>query len=211
MSDILVAKDQLKSIIERVERLHEERKVISDDISDVYGEAKANGFDVKVLKHIVKIRGQDLASREEFETVCDLYMHSLGMLPDHEIDGNPRVDIPNPYDRQIGCKNTDDLPKIVEENSKVYAIKNNENDRIKIGVSRNVEARLSQLKKASGADLLLLKTVDGSYKLEADFHAKLNAFKVFGEWFSGSSDCIEIIDELFSSHSDDFYAGAGAQ
>ena len=86
MSGILVAKDQLKSIIERVERLHEERKAIADDIRDVYAEAKANGFNIKVLKHIVKIRDQDLASRQEFETVCDLYLHALGMIPDYESD-----------------------------------------------------------------------------------------------------------------------------
>ena len=82
MADIGLAKDQLKSIIERIERLEEEKKAISDDIKDVFGEAKANGFDTKVLRQIVRLRKQDLAEREEQETIRDLYMHALGMLPD---------------------------------------------------------------------------------------------------------------------------------
>lgn len=82
MADIGLAKDQLKSIIERIERLEEEKKAISDDIKDVFGEAKANGFDTKVLRQIVRIRKQDMAEREEQETIRDLYMHALGMLPD---------------------------------------------------------------------------------------------------------------------------------
>lgn len=82
MSDIGLAKDQLKSIIERIERLEEEKKAISDDIKDVFGEAKANGFDTKVLRQIVRLRKQDMAEREEQETIRDLYMHALGMLPD---------------------------------------------------------------------------------------------------------------------------------
>lgn len=82
MADIGLAKDQLKSIIERIERLEEEKKAISDDIKDVFGEAKANGFDTKVLRQIVRLRKQDMAEREEQETIRDLYMHALGMLPD---------------------------------------------------------------------------------------------------------------------------------
>ena len=77
MADIGIAKKQLKSIIERVERLEEEKKAISDDIKDVYGEAKANGFDVKVLRQIVRLRQQDVAEREEQNTIRDLYMRAL--------------------------------------------------------------------------------------------------------------------------------------
>ena len=86
MADIGLAKDQLKSIIERIERLEEEKKAISDDIKDVFGEAKANGFDTKVLRQIVRLRKQDMAEREEQETIRDLYMHALGMLPDSSGD-----------------------------------------------------------------------------------------------------------------------------
>ena len=84
MSDTAVAREQLRSIVERIERLHEEKKAISDDIRDIYVEAKSNGFDTKVLRHIVKLRGQDAAERQEFDAVTDLYLKALGMLPDFE-------------------------------------------------------------------------------------------------------------------------------
>jgi uncharacterized protein (UPF0335 family) len=74
------AKDQLKAIIERVERLEEEKKTIGDDIRDVYAEAKANGFDVKALRTIVRLRKQDSDERREHEAILETYMHALGML-----------------------------------------------------------------------------------------------------------------------------------
>jgi uncharacterized protein (UPF0335 family) len=74
------AKDQLKSVIERVERLEEEKKTISDDIRDVYAEAKGNGFDVKALRTIVRLRKQDANERAEQETILETYMQALGML-----------------------------------------------------------------------------------------------------------------------------------
>ncbi len=84
MSDAMVAKEQLKSVVERIERLEEEKKAIADDIRDVYAEAKGNGFDVKVLRQVVSLRKKDLTEREEQEAVRDLYMQALGMLPDFE-------------------------------------------------------------------------------------------------------------------------------
>ena len=74
------AKDQLKAIVERIERLEEEKKTISDDIRDVYAEAKGNGFDVKVLRSIVRMRKQDANERAEQETILETYMQALGML-----------------------------------------------------------------------------------------------------------------------------------
>jgi uncharacterized protein (UPF0335 family) len=74
------AKDQLKAIIERIERLEEEKKTISDDIRDVYAEAKGNGFDVKALRAIVRLRKQDANERAEQETILETYMQALGML-----------------------------------------------------------------------------------------------------------------------------------
>lgn len=74
------AKDQLKAIIERIERLEEEKKTISDDIRDVYAEAKGNGFDVKALRTIVRLRKQDANEREEAETILETYMQALGMI-----------------------------------------------------------------------------------------------------------------------------------
>jgi uncharacterized protein (UPF0335 family) len=74
------AKDQLKSIIERIERLEEEKKTISDDIRDVYAESKGNGYDVKALRTIVRLRKQDPQERQEAETILETYMQALGML-----------------------------------------------------------------------------------------------------------------------------------
>jgi uncharacterized protein (UPF0335 family) len=74
------AKDQLKAIIERIERLEEEKKTISDDIRDVYGEAKGNGYDVKALRTIIRMRKQDANERAEQETILETYMQALGML-----------------------------------------------------------------------------------------------------------------------------------
>jgi uncharacterized protein (UPF0335 family) len=74
------AKDQLKAVVERVERLEEEKKAIADDIKDVYAEAKAHGFDVKALRTIVRLRKQDSDERKEQEAILETYMHALGML-----------------------------------------------------------------------------------------------------------------------------------
>ncbi len=73
-------KEQLKAFVERIERLEEEKKTISDDIRDVYAESKANGFDVKALRTIVKLRKQDVNERNEQQAVLETYMHALGML-----------------------------------------------------------------------------------------------------------------------------------
>jgi len=75
-----IAKDQLKSIIERVERLEEDKAAIGSDIKDVYAEAKGNGYDVKALRRIVSLRKQDPDKRAEQEAILDTYLHALGML-----------------------------------------------------------------------------------------------------------------------------------
>ena len=74
------AKDHLRAFVERVERLEEEKKTIADDIRDVYAEAKANGFDVKALRSVVRLRKQDINERKEQEAILETYLHALGML-----------------------------------------------------------------------------------------------------------------------------------
>jgi uncharacterized protein (UPF0335 family) len=73
-----VAGDQLKSIVERIERLEEEKKTIADDIKEVYAEAKGNGYDVKVLRKVVALRKRDLEERKEEEAILDLYLQAVG-------------------------------------------------------------------------------------------------------------------------------------
>lgn len=70
---------QLKSIVERVERLNEDKKAISDDISDVYAEAKGSGFDVKALRTVIRLRAQDSNERAEQEAILETYKAALGM------------------------------------------------------------------------------------------------------------------------------------
>ncbi len=69
---------QLRAFIERIERLNEAKKALAEDIKEVYGEAKANGFDTKIIRKIVSIRGQDPDKRVEEETLIDLYLAALG-------------------------------------------------------------------------------------------------------------------------------------
>jgi len=72
--------EQLRSIVERIERLEDEKKAITEDISEVYAEARGNGYDVKVLREIVKLRKKDASDRVEHEAVLDLYKGQLGMM-----------------------------------------------------------------------------------------------------------------------------------
>ena len=74
------AREQLKAFIERVERLEEEKKALSDDIRDVFAEAKGNGFDVKALRTVIRLRRLDADERREQDAILETYLHALGML-----------------------------------------------------------------------------------------------------------------------------------
>jgi len=74
------AQGQLKTIIERIERLEQEKSEIAEQIREVLSEAKGNGFDVKVLKKVIKIRAQDRAKRLEEEAILDLYLSAIGEI-----------------------------------------------------------------------------------------------------------------------------------
>jgi uncharacterized protein (UPF0335 family) len=74
------SKERIRSIIERVERLEEEKAVIASDIKDVFTEAKSDGFDVKALRTIIRMRKQDPNDRAEQEAVLEMYMQAMGML-----------------------------------------------------------------------------------------------------------------------------------
>lgn len=79
-----VAAEQLRGIIERVERLEEEKAALAADVRDVYAEAKGNGFDVKALRQILKLRKLDVSTREEQEFILDTYKRALGMAVEME-------------------------------------------------------------------------------------------------------------------------------
>jgi uncharacterized protein (UPF0335 family) len=74
-----IAADRLRSLVDRIERLEEERKALGSDIRDIYSEAKSAGFDVKVLRQLIRVRKQEPADIEEQETLLDVYRRALGM------------------------------------------------------------------------------------------------------------------------------------
>lgn len=74
-----VAAGQLRSFIERIERLEEEKKALADDIKEVYAEAKGTGFDTSAIRQLIRIRKQDASERQEAEAILELYMNALGM------------------------------------------------------------------------------------------------------------------------------------
>ncbi len=83
MADVAgVAGDRLKSFIERIERLEEEKKALAEDIKEVFAEAKGTGFDVKIMRQIIRIRKMDKDDLDEQETLLDVYKRALGMIPD---------------------------------------------------------------------------------------------------------------------------------
>jgi len=71
--------DRLRLLIERIERLEEEKKGIADDVKDVYQEAKATGYDTKILRAVIRLRKMKPDDRREFEAVLETYMNALGM------------------------------------------------------------------------------------------------------------------------------------
>jgi uncharacterized protein (UPF0335 family) len=79
MAEGTVAADQLRLFIERIERLEEEKKGISDDIKDVYAEAKSNGYDTKTMRAIVRLRKMETHARQEADALLDTYRHALGL------------------------------------------------------------------------------------------------------------------------------------
>ncbi len=77
-----IAGERLKSLIERIERLEEEKRALGEDIKEVYAEAKGTGFDAKIMRQIIRIRKRDQDELDEEETLLDVYKRALGMLPD---------------------------------------------------------------------------------------------------------------------------------
>lgn len=82
MTEHTIVTGQLRAIVERIERLEEEKKAITTDIAAVYAEAKSTGFDPKIIRKLVAIRRQEPAKREEEQTLLEVYMNALGMLAD---------------------------------------------------------------------------------------------------------------------------------
>jgi uncharacterized protein (UPF0335 family) len=80
MAEGSIAADELRLLIERIERLEEEKKAIADDVKDVYGEAKSRGYDTKTIRTIVRLRKMEPNDRQEAEAMIETYMQALGMV-----------------------------------------------------------------------------------------------------------------------------------
>ena len=85
-----IAGAQLKSLIERIERLEEEKRALGEDIKEVYAEAKGTGFEPKIMRQILKIRKMDKDEHDEQESLLDIYKRALGMLPDADATAQAR-------------------------------------------------------------------------------------------------------------------------
>ncbi|WP_088257026.1 DUF2312 domain-containing protein [Fimbriiglobus ruber] len=86
MIDTSQSADQLRSVIERIEKLTEDKEAIAADIRDVYAESKGHGFDSKAIRQIIKLRKLDASERDEQESILDTYLRALGMAPELEDD-----------------------------------------------------------------------------------------------------------------------------
>jgi uncharacterized protein (UPF0335 family) len=86
-----VARDQLRAFVERIERLLEEAKTIADDVKDVYGEAKAMGYDTKQMRRVIALRKKDDQERMEEDLILDTYLAALGMIPGTREDNEEDV------------------------------------------------------------------------------------------------------------------------
>jgi uncharacterized protein (UPF0335 family) len=84
-----IAGERLRSFIERIERLEEEKRTLAEDIKEVFAEAKGSGFDAKIMRQIIKIRRMDKDDLDEQETLLDIYKRALGMLPDSDRGAAP--------------------------------------------------------------------------------------------------------------------------
>jgi uncharacterized protein (UPF0335 family) len=82
MGDNIIASDKLRSYVERIERLEEEKAALSADVKEVYAELKSDGFDAKIVRHVIRLRKMDRAEFQEQEALIDIYMSALGMLAD---------------------------------------------------------------------------------------------------------------------------------
>ena len=80
-----IAGERLKSFIERIERLEEEKRALGDDIKEVFAEAKGSGFDTKIMRQIIKLRRMDKDDLDEQEALLDVYKRALGMVPDLDV------------------------------------------------------------------------------------------------------------------------------
>jgi uncharacterized protein (UPF0335 family) len=198
-----VVGDQLRAFVERVERLEEEIKVLNTDKSEVYAEAKGNGFDVPTIKKIVRMRKMDEASRQEADALLSIYLSALGMAtPDGEmplvhVHEEPTWQAPRVAslgEQKAAFRSGTPISQDFRfENASVYFAAFPSLGRIKIGVSNNVAGRVRSLEKEWGAEAVVIHTQAGNRLVEMAMHDAFDFWRIEGEWFE---DCQEFRSKL---------------
>lgn len=189
-------RDLLHSYVERVENLESEIKELNSDKSDVYAEAKGNGFDIPALKAVIAYRRKDAAKRQEFEAIFDTYMHALEggtLVANIESRAHTREEEPTTGPKRRMWNAREEIFRELEEQGllpstdtakSVYFLHAPAAKLIKIGCSDNIEKRLASLAGGSPIPLKLLGTLPGGRALELELHEKFQHLRVRGEWFS---------------------------
>lgn len=206
--------DQLKSYIERIERLEEEIGNLNQDKREVYSEAKANGFDKKAIQQVVKIRAQrskDPQKYQEHNEIVDVYLSAIG---DGSASGRAEVAprTPTRDDWVARDKIFDGMAeagqiKDTDTESTVYFVYAREVKRIKIGVTRDIDKRMSSFRTAIPCTLDLMATCGGGRQREMALHKQFAGARVQGEWFNATPELISFVHSLI----DDGPARAGAR
>ncbi len=193
-----VAQDQLRAFFERLERMHEERKAIGDDIKEIYAEARGNGFDTKVMKIVLHKRGMDHAERMEQEALVDLYMSALGMASGAARDDDDRAPAPareiieefqppriaSAADMRDAYRAGRPISQdFAFQNGSVYFIAFRGLDRIKIGVSRDATLRIADLEQIVGDIAEVLAVIPGNRQAEMAAHEHHAEWRIKGEWY----------------------------
>lgn len=202
---------QLASIVQRVQRLQEEVRTVQDDIKEVYAEARSNGYDVKILRAVVKHLGKDENEVAEFDSLFDLYLQEIKA----GLTGAPRATHVRDL-REVPYKPQPVMPmRVYQEprlagptemrqayragapisqdftfqDASVYFAVCDETGQIKIGLSNDVDQRAFTLAKVSKKKLRIVATLPGNRQSEMHAHRHFAKWNVGGEWFDFSPEC----------------------
>jgi len=206
VADSGVASEELKQFVERIENLHEQRKAISDDISEIYAEAKGRGYCVKALKFIISRRRMDQAERAELESLVDLYLAAIDGASgqaQHLQRVRPKREAYQPY-RIASLGDQKDAVRAGSpisgdttfQEAFVYFAVSDCRTLMKVGVSNNVTKRIISIGKDRGVRMTLWFSLPGNRQEELRCLEALELFKIEGEWFRYCDGSVQISQQL---------------
>lgn len=219
-----VANTQIKSIVERIERLDEEAEGISNDKRDIYAEAKSNGFDVPALKTVIqrrRKRRKDPDKYAETESIVETYEAALesGTINAPRARGRVRPSKEDREDTPRAEPETFQSPRLASitevndayrsgnpisndarfENGTIYFALFPVLGRLKIGISNDVDRRLEEISANVGETGKLLLTLPGTRQEEMRAHEAFNKFKLANEWFKFTPECADLLTSYVST------------